>query len=279
MLTTSTFTNRLRYGSIPSQPFLLEHAYRPPRVRTLSRVSLAVSTCVAFPSKSLSFPLRQSDVSWRGSSSKRTPFPPHNRPSSTTSYPVRQYSTNMAKVMPLQSRLVPSELLANSMEKPQLDNRSYRVVKLPNQLEALLMHDPDTDKASAAMDVNVGSFSDTADMPGIAHAVEHLLFMGTEKVRAYPHVGEDLADCSSSRSRTNTARTYRSMEAIPMLSPLPATPTTTLSFLHHQRRQTAKPRQYRAKRISPYPRLHHLSMERWIDSPNSSSIHCSLKTR
>ncbi len=38
------------------------------------------------------------------------------------------------------------------------------------------------DKASAAMDVNVGSFSDQEDMPGIAHAVEHLLFMGTEKV-------------------------------------------------------------------------------------------------
>lgn len=73
--------------------------------------------------------------------------------------------------------------LADSMEKPQLDNRTYRVVQLPNKLEALLIHDPDTDKASAAMDVNIGSFSDAEDMPGMAHAVEHLLFMGTEKVR------------------------------------------------------------------------------------------------
>jgi len=68
------------------------------------------------------------------------------------------------------------------MEKPLLDNRTYRVVRLPNDLEALLIHDPDTDKASAAMDVNIGSFSDADDMPGMAHAVEHLLFMGTEKV-------------------------------------------------------------------------------------------------
>jgi insulysin len=68
------------------------------------------------------------------------------------------------------------------MEKPQLDNRTYRVVRLANDLEALLIHDPDTDKASAAMDVNIGSFSDADDMPGMAHAVEHLLFMGTEKV-------------------------------------------------------------------------------------------------
>ena len=75
------------------------------------------------------------------------------------------------------------ERVADSLEKPSLDNRSYRVIKLANQLEALLVHDPDTDKASAAVDVNVGAFSDDEDMPGMAHAVEHLLFMGTEKVR------------------------------------------------------------------------------------------------
>ncbi|KAH5617579.1 hypothetical protein HBI23_253470 [Parastagonospora nodorum] len=73
------------------------------------------------------------------------------------------------------------------MEKPQLDDRSYRVIILQNQLEVLLIHEPSTDKASAALDVNVGSFSDAGDMPGIAHAVEHLLFMGTEK---YPDENE-----------------------------------------------------------------------------------------
>jgi len=83
---------------------------------------------------------------------------------------------------PINSRSAPAERLADVLEKPALDDRSYRVIRLPNQLEALLIHDPDTDKASAAMDVNVGSFSDTKDMPGIAHAVEHMLFMGTKKV-------------------------------------------------------------------------------------------------
>jgi insulysin len=70
------------------------------------------------------------------------------------------------------------------LEKPALDDRAYRVITLPNQLEALLIHDASADKASAALDVNVGSFSDAKDMPGIAHAVEHLLFMGTEKVNS-----------------------------------------------------------------------------------------------
>jgi insulysin len=66
----------------------------------------------------------------------------------------------------------PVERLTDRLETPSLDDRSYRVVRLPNQLEVLLVHDADTDKASAAMDVNVGNFSDEAQMPGMAHAVE-----------------------------------------------------------------------------------------------------------
>ena len=78
--------------------------------------------------------------------------------------------------------MAPIKRITEKLEVPALDDRSYRVIELPNKLEALLVHDPDTDKASAAVNVNVGSFSDADDMPGMAHAVEHLLFMGTEKV-------------------------------------------------------------------------------------------------
>ena len=74
------------------------------------------------------------------------------------------------------------ESITDTMEKPMLDDRSYRVIQLPNQLEILLIQDPSTDKAAAAMDVNIGSFSDPDDLPGTAHAVEHLCFMGTKKV-------------------------------------------------------------------------------------------------
>ena len=85
-------------------------------------------------------------------------------------------------LQPLSSRNGGVDVLASTLEKPLLDTREYRVIKLPNDLEALLIHDPETDKAAAAMDVNIGSFSDPEDMPGMAQAVEHLLFMGTEKV-------------------------------------------------------------------------------------------------
>ena len=36
-------------------------------------------------------------------------------------------------------------------------------------------HDPGTDKAGAALDVNVASFSDPDSVPGLSHAVEHFL--------------------------------------------------------------------------------------------------------
>ena len=71
-------------------------------------------------------------------------------------------------------RHAPVVLLTDQLEKPSLDNRDYRVVRLENDLEALLVHDPETDKASAALDVNVGNFSDEDGMPGMAHAVEHV---------------------------------------------------------------------------------------------------------
>jgi insulysin len=65
--------------------------------------------------------------------------------------------------------------------KNAIDKRDYRVLTLPNGLRALLISDPDTDLAAAAMNVNVGYFSDPPDRAGLAHFLEHMLFLGTEK--------------------------------------------------------------------------------------------------
>ncbi|OQV04887.1 Peptidase M16 inactive domain-containing protein [Cladophialophora immunda] len=90
--------------------------------------------------------------------------------------------------------------ITDDLEKPDLDDRSYRVIELSNKLEALLVHDAETDKASASLNVNVGNFSDEEDMPGMAHAVEHLLFMGTEK---YPVENEYSSFLSSNSGHSN----------------------------------------------------------------------------
>ncbi|KAI7895156.1 Metalloenzyme, LuxS/M16 peptidase-like protein [Mucor mucedo] len=70
----------------------------------------------------------------------------------------------------------------HTLEKSDNDDRDYRLIKLAtNDLQVLLVHDKDTDKSSAALDVHVGHISDPTDLQGLAHFCEHLLFMGTEK--------------------------------------------------------------------------------------------------
>jgi insulysin len=79
---------------------------------------------------------------------------------------------------------VPVKLVTELLEIPYLDKRLYRVVMLPNKMEVLLIHDPHTDIARAAMDVHVGSYSNPVKINGLAHAVEHTLTMGTKRVRS-----------------------------------------------------------------------------------------------
>jgi secreted Zn-dependent insulinase-like peptidase len=67
------------------------------------------------------------------------------------------------------------------------DDRDYRYLVLDNSLRVLLVSDPETEKAAAALDVYVGSASNPADRGGLAHFLEHMLFLGTEK---YPDAAE-----------------------------------------------------------------------------------------
>ncbi|ORZ13145.1 Metalloenzyme, LuxS/M16 peptidase-like protein [Absidia repens] len=67
------------------------------------------------------------------------------------------------------------------METPANDERQYRLIRLTNQLQVLVISDSETDRASAALDVHVGNLSDPDNLQGLAHFCEHLLFMGTEK--------------------------------------------------------------------------------------------------
>ncbi|RHY91232.1 hypothetical protein DYB37_000502 [Aphanomyces astaci] len=69
----------------------------------------------------------------------------------------------------------------NGIEVSLQDSRLYRAFTLPNCLEVLLVSDAASEKAAAAMAVQVGHQSDPADIPGLAHFLEHMLFLGTEK--------------------------------------------------------------------------------------------------
>ncbi|GAA5835179.1 hypothetical protein JCM3766R1_006893 [Sporobolomyces carnicolor] len=67
------------------------------------------------------------------------------------------------------------------IEQSPNDDRAYRLITLRNGLTALLISDPQTDKAAASLSVQIGHLSDPDDLPGLAHFCEHMLFLGTEK--------------------------------------------------------------------------------------------------
>jgi protease-3 len=60
------------------------------------------------------------------------------------------------------------------------DNRQYKVITLPNQLEVMLVSDPSTEKSAASLSVGVGLLQDPQTQQGMAHYLEHMLFLGTE---------------------------------------------------------------------------------------------------
>jgi len=67
------------------------------------------------------------------------------------------------------------------------DNKQYKTLTLSNGLRVLLVHNEQTNKSAAALAVNVGHFSDPIDREGLAHFLEHMLFLGT---KSYPDGSE-----------------------------------------------------------------------------------------
>ncbi len=67
------------------------------------------------------------------------------------------------------------------------DQREYRSLELDNGLKVILVSDSEADKAAASLAVNVGSGNDPKGRQGLAHFLEHMLFLGTE---AFPDAGE-----------------------------------------------------------------------------------------
>lgn len=72
-----------------------------------------------------------------------------------------------------------------NISKSPNDPRAYRYVTLNNGLRALLVSDPKTDKAAASLVALRGSFHEPKEFLGLAHFLEHMLFIGTKK---YPEV-------------------------------------------------------------------------------------------
>ncbi|MFT4552891.1 MAG: insulysin [Chlamydiales bacterium] len=64
---------------------------------------------------------------------------------------------------------------------PSLVERKTLKLRLSNGLEAYIISDPDVNNSGAALAVEAGSWLDPEDRPGLAHFVEHMLFLGTSQ--------------------------------------------------------------------------------------------------
>ena len=73
------------------------------------------------------------------------------------------------------------------MEKHPLDKSEVRKMVLDNGIKVYLLSDPNFNISAASMVVEVGSLDNPSDREGLAHFLEHMLFLGTEK---YPDVDE-----------------------------------------------------------------------------------------
>ncbi|MEM7252785.1 MAG: insulinase family protein [Pseudomonadota bacterium] len=80
------------------------------------------------------------------------------------------------------------------------DHRAYRNLVLDNGLRVLMVSDPRADKSAASLDVYIGSGADPTDRPGLAHFLEHMLFLGTEK---YPKAGDYQSFITANGGRHN----------------------------------------------------------------------------
>jgi insulysin len=72
--------------------------------------------------------------------------------------------------------------VVDTIKKSDIDTWNYRGLELANGMLCVLISHSNIDKAAAALNVEIGSFADPNDVPGIAHFLEHMLFMGSTKV-------------------------------------------------------------------------------------------------
>ena len=74
--------------------------------------------------------------------------------------------------------------IVDAIKKSDIDEWNYRGLELSNGILCVLISHPKLDKAAAAINVSIGNLGDPNSVPGTAHFLEHMLFMGSSKVES-----------------------------------------------------------------------------------------------
>ncbi|WP_413701002.1 insulinase family protein [Psychromonas sp. KJ10-10] len=87
------------------------------------------------------------------------------------------------------------------------DDRDYQVIMLSNALQILLVSDPDLENSAVSISVPVGSMHNPDSQLGLAHYLEHMLFLGSER---YPTINEYSKFMSQNGGHTNAYTSQQS---------------------------------------------------------------------
>ena len=71
------------------------------------------------------------------------------------------------------------------INKPKFDNKNIIGGKLNNNIKYILINDNNLDKSYVSVSINVGSYNNPKNYEGLAHFLEHMLFLGSKK---YPKI-------------------------------------------------------------------------------------------
>jgi insulysin len=84
------------------------------------------------------------------------------------------------------------------LEKSNIDKREYEYLNLDNGLQCIIIKDSDENLCGACLNIHVGSVNEKID--GLAHFLEHMVFMGSKK---YPHSNDFMSSINSNGGQTN----------------------------------------------------------------------------
>ncbi|KAJ2726875.1 metalloprotease [Coemansia sp. Benny D115] len=92
-------------------------------------------------------------------------------------FPIPDWNTEFDSCKTVSTEL-PYEKFSGVIKQSMGDKNKYRLIRLPNNLLVACVQDSDAKQAAVSLSVNVGYFADPPELPGMAHFLEHMLFMG-----------------------------------------------------------------------------------------------------
>jgi protease-3 len=99
-------------------------------------------------------------------------------------FPTFLSATSISQAEPLMKSF---KITNASIKQSPNDSRAYQMIRLNNDLEVLLISDPDLKNSAASLSLPIGSMHNPDVQLGLAHYLEHMLFLGSQR---YPTINE-----------------------------------------------------------------------------------------